>query len=140
MPRLKHIYPACFQVLGQQLEWINPPYAFNRPQRGEAQYIQQWLITDSIQGIVKIQNTISISIQQLIGKAQLGYSKPWLWISQRGKQQFPRRLNIQGGQDVAIGLQGRCYRQIWQIGVFYPTEVTYRVFPPLTAGFSSYKL
>jgi hypothetical protein len=34
-------------------------------------------------------------------------------------------------QDVAIGLQGRCYIQTWQIEVFYPTEVAYRVFPPL---------
>jgi hypothetical protein len=33
-------------------------------------------------------------------------------------------------QDVAIGLQGCYYIRIWQIGVFYPTEVAYRVFPP----------
>ena len=39
---------------------------------------------------------------------------------------------MQGGQDVAVGPQGRRYGRTWQIGVFYPTEVAYRVFPPLT--------
>ena len=43
-------------------------------------------------------------------------------------------------QDVAVGPQGRCYVRTWQIGVFYPTEVAHRVFPPPTAGFSSCKL
>ena len=33
-------------------------------------------------------------------------------------------------EDVVIGLQGRCYIQAWQFGVFYPTKVAYRVFPP----------
>jgi hypothetical protein len=43
-------------------------------------------------------------------------------------------------QDVAVGPQGRCYVRTWQIGVFYPTGVTYRVFPPPAAGFSLCKL
>ena len=40
--------------------------------------------------------------------------------------------NIQGGQDVAVGPQGRRYGRTWQIGVFHPTEVAHRVFPPPT--------
>ena len=32
-------------------------------------------------------------------------------------------------QDVAVGLQGRCYMQIWKTRVFHPTKVAYRVFP-----------
>ena len=42
--------------------------------------------------MVKIQNTITISIQQSISKAQLGRSEPRLRISQRRKQQFLRSL------------------------------------------------
>jgi hypothetical protein len=33
---------------------------------------------------------------------------------------------------VAVGPQGRRYRRTWQIGVFHPTEVAHRVFPPPT--------
>ena len=35
-------------------------------------------------------------------------------------------------QDVAVGPQGRSYVRTWQIGVFHPTEVAHRVFPPPT--------
>ena len=76
---------------------------------------------------------ITISTQRLISKAQLGYSEPQLQISWRRKQWFLRSLNNprRAVQDVAVGLQGCCYIQIQQIGVFYPTKVAYRVFPPL---------
>jgi len=42
----------------------------------------------------------------------------------------PKEFKISKEEDVAIGPQGRGYVQAWQFGVF----------PPLTAGFSSYKL
>ena len=42
----------------------------------------------------------------------------------------PKEFKISKEKDVAIGPQGRCYVQAWQFGVFYPTEVAYRVFPP----------
>ena len=76
---------------------------------------------------------ITTSIRQSIGKAQLGHSEPQLWISWRRKQWFPRSSNNprRAVQDIAVGPQGRCYMRTWQIGVFYPTEVAYRVFPPL---------
>ena len=38
-------------------------------------------------------------------------------------------------QDVAVGPRGRCYVRTWQTGVFHPTEVAHRVFPPPTIGF-----
>src|ERR1700679_2161475 len=78
-----------------------------------------------------------------IGKAWLGRSEPQLWISWRRKQWFLRSSNNprRAVQDVAVGPQGRCYMRTWQIGVFHPTEVAHRVFPPPTQlqGFSSCK-
>ena len=73
------------------------------------------------------------STQRLIGKAQLGRSEPQLWISWRRKQWFLRSSNNprRAVQDIAVGPQGRYYVRTWQIGVFHPTEVAYRVFPPL---------
>jgi hypothetical protein len=53
---------------------------------------------------------------------------------------FLKEVKISKEEDVAVGSQGRNYVRIWQIGVFHPTKVAYRVFPPLTAGFSSCKL
>jgi len=44
----------------------------------------------------------------------------------------PKEFRISKEEDVAIGPQGRYYVQAWQFGVFYPTKVAYRVFPPPT--------
>ena len=44
---------------------------------------------------------------------------------------YPRRTV----QDVAIGLQDRCYIQIWKTEVFHPTKVAYRVFLPVNYKF-----
>jgi hypothetical protein len=52
----------------------------------------------------------------------------------------PKEFKTSKEEDVAVGPQGRGYVQAWQFGGFHPTEVAYRVFPPPTAGFSSYKL
>jgi len=46
----------------------------------------------------------------------------------------PKVFKISKEEDVAVGPQGRYYVQAWQIGVFHPPEVAYRVFPsPLIA-------
>jgi len=52
----------------------------------------------------------------------------------------PKEFKTSKEEDVAIGPQGRGYVQAWQFGVFHPTKVAHRVFPPPTVGFSSYKL
>ena len=44
----------------------------------------------------------------------------------------PKEFKTSKEEDVAVGPQGRCYVQAWQIGVFHPTEVAHRVFPPPT--------
>jgi len=43
----------------------------------------------------------------------------------------PKEFKTSKEEDVAVGPQGRCYVQAWQFGVFHPTEVAHRVFPPL---------
>jgi len=52
----------------------------------------------------------------------------------------PKEFKTSKEEDVAVGPQGRGYVQAWQFGVFHPTEVAHRVFPPPTIGFSSCKL
>jgi hypothetical protein len=52
----------------------------------------------------------------------------------------PKEFETSKEEDVAVGPQGRGYVQAWQFGVFHPTEVAHRVFPPPTyQGFSSCK-
>ena len=47
----------------------------------------------------------------------------------------PKEFKTSKEEDAAVGPQGRCYVQTWQFGVFHPTEVAHRVFPPPTVGF-----
>jgi hypothetical protein len=89
---------------------MNPPYTFNGPRGGEARHIWQWLTRDSIQGMVK-------KILKNMGNSKTKYNNQSIARTiypSKGSSGSQRVQIIQGGQDVAIGLQGCCYRQTWQ--------------------------
>jgi hypothetical protein len=89
--------------------------------KGEARHIWQWSTRDSTQGMVKIQKTKQDKIQQLVNQRGL-----YVLVKEAV---VPKEFEIFKEEDIAVGLQGRYYVQIWQFGVFYPTEVAHRVFP-----------
>ena len=66
------------------------------------------------------QNIKSNRIQQLINWQRL-----YVLVK---KAVIPKEFEISKEEDVAVGLQGYCYVQTQQFGVFYPTKVAYRVF------------
>jgi hypothetical protein len=47
----------------------------------------------------------------------------------------PKEFKTFKEEDVAIGLQGRCYMQIWQFRVFILLRWLIGFFLPLTTGF-----
>ena len=104
---------------------MNPPYAFDGSRGGEVRRIWQWSTRDSTQGIVKIRET-----RQNTATNQQG-----LYVLVK-EAVVPKEFETSKEEDVAVGPQGRrCYVQLWQFGVFHPTEVAHRVFPPPTIGF-----
>jgi hypothetical protein len=86
---------------------MNPPHAFDGPRGGEARRIWQWSTRDSTQGIVKTQETTT---RQNTAISQLARTV----CPSKGSSGSQGVQIIQGGQDVAVGPQGRCYGRIWQ--------------------------
>ena len=86
---------------------MNPPYAFDGSRGGEARRIWQWSTRDSTQGMVKIQEVVKYGNQSWQG----------LYVLVK-EAVVPKESKTYKEEDVAVGPQGRCYVQTWQIRGF----------------------
>jgi hypothetical protein len=71
----------------------------------------------------------------------MGSNEVWQSINWQGlyvlvkEAVVPKEFKISKEEDVAVGLQGRCYVQIWQFGVFILLRWLIGFFFPPTTGF-----